>query len=225
MKEIKNLLNKNNILATTHYVPLHLSKYYLKKSSTISLSNAENFGNNILRLPLYNNLDTTGCHAICNIIGSYIKYNIIHITHSNINLSQIDKIIDLKAQFWEYSRDSQLEWIKNNIKDDDTHFLLFKEEKLIGYGLNMKKNYNIVDSIIIDKTYRGRGFGYKLVQSILKFIINNGFLLCEKHNIKFYEKFGWIEDNHIKIVGKDCKDNLCKMKYNLYNDEIIIKYN
>ncbi len=47
-----NHLKKKGILAVFHYVPLHTSDFY-KKKSKLKLPNAERFGNCLLRLPLF----------------------------------------------------------------------------------------------------------------------------------------------------------------------------
>uniref|UniRef100_A0A6C0AXA2 N-acetyltransferase domain-containing protein n=1 Tax=viral metagenome TaxID=1070528 RepID=A0A6C0AXA2_9ZZZZ len=221
LKEIKNLLKLNDILSTTHYVPLHISKYYKTHFGEISLLNSENFGKNILRLPLYNSLTIEYCNDICNVITSYIKHNFFHIKHSQLNYEYLDMIIKLKSQFWNFSKDSQLKWINKNVNKNDIHILLFEKEKLIGYGLIMKKNCNIVDSIIIDQNYKSKGYGGKLIQYITNYIQYSGFLLCEEKNISFYEKYGWLQNNNLEIIGKDVRDNLYKMSYKLIQNNIM----
>lgn len=71
LNKIKNILKKNNIISCTHYIPLHLSKYYLENFEEKKLKNAENFGKNILRLPIYFNLDLKYVELICNIIYNF----------------------------------------------------------------------------------------------------------------------------------------------------------
>ena len=63
----------------------------------------------------------------------------------------------------------------------------------------MNRNCKIIDSIIIDKLNRGFGYGGELIRYITKFIESRGFLLCEKHNINYYKKYGWKIDTNLKI--------------------------
>jgi dTDP-4-amino-4,6-dideoxygalactose transaminase len=51
-------LKKKRILAVFHYLPLHLSEYYLKtlKNVTQTLPNSEKYANQLLRLPLFYSL-------------------------------------------------------------------------------------------------------------------------------------------------------------------------
>ena len=82
----------------------------------------------------------------------------------------------------------------------------------------MERSCKIIDGIIIDEKYRGKGYGGILLKNIMGKIRNNGFLLCEEQNVKYYEKYDWIMDNSLKIVNKEIKKGLYKMKYKL--DEI-----
>tara|TARA_Y100000389_G_C17391276_1_gene480015 strand:- start:679 stop:1089 length:411 start_codon:yes stop_codon:yes gene_type:complete len=133
----------------------------------------------------------------------------------------LDLIINLKSQFWNFSKESQLNWIGKNVKNDDIHILLFEKDKLIGYGLIMKRNCNIIDSIIINEDYRLKGYGGKLIRHITNYIQQDGFLLCEKKNISFYEKYDWCVDNNLKIIDKDVRDDLYSMSYKLINTNVL----
>jgi dTDP-4-amino-4,6-dideoxygalactose transaminase len=69
----KNLLKSNGVLSTKHYIPLHLSSYYIKTfGETKKLPNAENFGEKILRLPIYFSIKKSEVEFIINIIKNYI---------------------------------------------------------------------------------------------------------------------------------------------------------
>ena len=56
LQKMRLFLKFHQILATTHYLPLHKSKYYLSFNDEIFLQSAEKFSSNLLRLPLYHNL-------------------------------------------------------------------------------------------------------------------------------------------------------------------------
>ena len=218
--EIKKYLKKNKIIANTHYVPLHNSIYYKNNFDHITLPNSVKFGDNLLRLPLYHGLKIEDTKKICDLINNYFKFDIEYIKHKEINNQKIKDIINLKSQFWLYDYDSQKKWIKENVKLEDEHILIYKESQLLGYGLILKRNCNIVDSIIVNEKYRGMGYGGYLINFINNKIEDNGFLLCEKHNISYYKKYGWKKDNNIKIFNKKIKDNLYFMKYNLKINDV-----
>ena len=71
LNKIKDILKKNNILSSTHYIPLHMCKYHLENFDNKNLPNAEKFGKCILRLPLYYDLEFNNVDLICNIIKKY----------------------------------------------------------------------------------------------------------------------------------------------------------
>jgi GNAT superfamily N-acetyltransferase len=78
----------------------------------------------------------------------------------------------------------------------------------------LNRNCKIIDSIIVDKNNKNFGYGSILIKYITNYIKHNGFLLCEKKNINFYKKHGWIIDNTINIINKNINNNLYKMVYN-----------
>jgi len=151
-------------------------------------------------------------------IKDFFYLDVKEIKHLDLISKERMEIIELKMQFWNYDIESQKKWIKENVKDNDKHILLYNENILIGYGLIMERNCKIIDGIIIDENYRGKGYGGILLKNIIEKIRNNGFLLCEEQNVKYYEKYDWIMDNSLKIVNKEIKKGLYKMKYKL--DEI-----
>ncbi len=218
---IKKYLKKNGITSNTHYVPLHNSSYYINNFDDIILPNSKRFGDNLLRLPLYYDLKIENTKVICNLINNYFMFDIEYIHHKEINSKKIKDIIGLKSQFWLYNYDSQISWIKKNVKPHDVHILIYKDSQLIGYGLILKRNCNIVDSIIINEKYRGMGYGGYLINFINNKIKANGFLLCEKHNILYYNKYGWEQDVNIKIFNKKVENNLYMMKYKLKINDIL----
>ena len=222
---LKKFLNKNNIQSYTHYISLHESEYYKNNFGHISLPNSEIFSNNLLRLPLHSNLSISDCNYICKCINSFYNYNILSITYNNLSEKNIDDIINLKSQFWKYNNESQMEWIQNNMKMNDINIMIYNnEKKLIGYLLIMIRNCYILDSVIIDEKYRGCGFGNIIMKYTMKlFLKKNGFLLCEKNNISFYEKYGWKCKDEIVIKNKENNNNLQKMIFD-NNNINIFKY-
>jgi dTDP-4-amino-4,6-dideoxygalactose transaminase len=219
LKELQSYLKMNNIQSYTHYNPLHKSEYYRKNfKEKKELKNAEKYGNRLLRLPLHNNLSNKDIEKVCMRIKDYFYLDVKEVKHLDLILKERMDLIELKKQFWNYDIESQKKWIKENVKDNDRHILLYKENVLIGYGLIMERSCKIIDGIIIDEKYRGKGYGGILLKNIMGKIRNNGFLLCEEQNVKYYEKYDWIMDNSLKIVNKEIKKGLYKMKYKL--DEI-----
>lgn len=68
-----SLLKENNILSVFHYISLHSSAYYIKKHDGRALSNADNYTECLLRLPMYFDLELTEVEMICRLIKKYYK--------------------------------------------------------------------------------------------------------------------------------------------------------
>ena len=56
LQNMKKYLKDNNIMTTTHYIPLHKSKYYTSNYSDIELPNSERFEKTLLRVTLFNSI-------------------------------------------------------------------------------------------------------------------------------------------------------------------------
>jgi len=61
------------------------------------------------------------------------------------------------------------------------------------------KNVGHIEDIVIDKKYRGKGYGKELILYLINFCKENNcykiILNCEEKNKKFYEKSGFINKN------------------------------
>jgi dTDP-4-amino-4,6-dideoxygalactose transaminase len=68
--KVINALKKEDIHAVFHYLSLHKSEYYLKNNENYELVNSDIFTDNLLRLPLYFELETAQVEKICKIIAS-----------------------------------------------------------------------------------------------------------------------------------------------------------
>ncbi len=68
-------------------------------------------------------------------------------------------------------------------------------EKLIGFGRAVTDDVfrAVIEDVIVDEAYRGQGVGGELVRQLLQRLIHveEIALVCEDHNIAFYEKYGF----------------------------------
>ena len=114
-------------------------------------------------------------------------------------------------------------WFFKNVNKNDEHCMIFNNKKLIGYGLLKNiSNYFILDTIIVDREYRNKGFGKKIVNSLVSNIKKPIFLLCKEKNIPFYSKLGFSINNKINFIDKDI-NNLKIMLKNNINLKIMLK--
>ena len=56
------------------------------------------------------------------------------IKNSNISQEELTDICKIKSAFGDYSFESQVKWINENIKSNDMHFLVYENNKLIAYA-------------------------------------------------------------------------------------------
>ena len=124
------------------------------------------------------------------------------IKHKNIENSQLKDICQIKSIFGNYTLESQLNWIENNIGSDDIHLLIYDNYKLIAYTnlieetlLINNENINIlgIGNVCVDE--KGKNKGTLLIKNVNKFLYDNqkiGLLFCKKNLIPFYKKTDWI---------------------------------
>ncbi len=131
--------------------------------------------------------------------------------------NEIKQICLLKDKQWRYGANSQVKWFKNNIKKFDIHNLFYIKSKLVGYTLlrkrtfkidNLKKNimYLLLDTLIIDKKFRGMKFSDLLMSFNNTIIKQSGFfsfLICNNKLVSFYKKNNWIKLNKKKFNVAD----------------------
>jgi len=132
-------------------------------------------------------------------------------------------ICKFKNLYWNYGIDSQLSFFKKYMREQDKHFLILHFDKIIGYGCVRPRRFNYIDTILIDKDYRGYGYGGKLMKWIME-EESKKLLLCKNENIGFYEKYGFIIQNRIHFIDKDIK-GLNVMTYGIKKGRVLkLKY-
>ena len=125
------------------------------------------------------------------------------------------EICKLKNTFWKWSLKKQIKWYKLFVKKNDLNNLLIFNGMLVGYNLLRNRNafqgkkkisYFYLDTFIINKKYRKKGFGevlIKLNNHIIKKSSKHSFLICPKKTISFYKKYGWEKLKDKDFVIKD----------------------
>lgn len=123
------------------------------------------------------------------------------IKHSNIDEGTLQEIVKIKQLSWDYSYESHLNWIRDNIQDDDLHFILYENGELVAY-----MNIVNVDVMIDNASYqsmgignvcaasKGRGYGKEIMNELNRYLLevdSIGILLCKTPLIPFYQKFNW----------------------------------
>jgi len=146
---------------------------------------------------------------------------------NKINKRLINKISKLKNQQWKHGVKSNIKWFQEKIEEDDIHFILFNESKIIAYNCLRKKKFltkqkikntlYIFDSLIVCKKYRNKGLGKFITIANLIFLNKlklKSFLLCKKEKLPFYQNIGWKFYKNIRIKLTNHSSNNLKMFYN-----------
>ena len=126
------------------------------------------------------------------------------VRHSDMKSDEIQKIISVKQQYWDYSFESQMKWINDNLFDDDYHLWFeLNTGEIIAYlnivNLDVRvdesnKRLLGIGNVCVDKNVLGNGLGKLLMQTANYYIKNTNevaILLCKKHLLGFYQKAGW----------------------------------
>jgi len=89
-------------------------------------------------------------------------------------------------------------WLANSIKNN-TLFVMKKNNTIVGFvSLNEKNKRGNIDFIVVDKSFRGRGFGSALLSQTHRWFVSKGYdavqAVAQKENViacKMYEKCGY----------------------------------
>ena len=126
-----------------------------------------------------------------------IKFSLLSIKTKDLKKEEILSICKLKNTYWPWTITKQLEWYKKTAKKTDINNMLLINNKLVGYTLLRKRKaiknnksfiYYYLDSFIVHKKFRKKGFGEILIlfnNKILNKLKSHSFLSCLKKNNSF----------------------------------------
>lgn len=154
-----------------------------------------------------------------------------YIFHKDITENELLEVIKIKSIAWPYSLENQLQWIKDNIEDDDIHVLLMDEKNDVKAYLNMiaivfKINGKINSGFGIGNVCaleKGKGWGKELIISVNSYLKDNGqigILFCKQVLVKFYSENDWNLIENEKIILKKAFENI---KCMISNKELNLK--
>jgi len=132
------------------------------------------------------------------------EFRVNYVKNSLIASDMIEKIIELKKQYWNYSSESHKKWIEDNINDDEYHLWIEnKGGEILAYlnivflKIQFDDNFEEVigiGNVCVNNKTSGKGIGLLLMQ-ICNYYINchekRATLLCKKKLSSFYQKSGW----------------------------------
>jgi hypothetical protein len=153
--------------------------------------------------------------------------SIKYLVHNEIEDKDLQSVIDIKSIAWPYSVENQLQWIKNNISNEDVHVLLLDENDAVTAYLNMiaidfeingKKHSGFgVGNVCASE--KGSGNGANLMREINRYFVENkkiGLLFCKEGLLGFYKKQGWylIPDEKIAVEGINKHTHIMILNFN-----------
>jgi predicted GNAT family N-acyltransferase len=112
----------------------------------------------------------------------------------------LDKVLQLKMQFWPYPLASQRKWVAEHVAAHDLHVLALEEnDTLLGYArvtYDEERGCCIVDTVCVGKAAQHRGIGSLVMRAVSGAILAQGragLLSCEAGLVGFYARCGWRE--------------------------------
>jgi len=160
------------------------------------------------------------------------------IRHKEITPEDVDKIIKLKSQHWNYSYESQYKWLYDNIIENDFHLMIENSlHELLAY-LNIVyldiecddkiKSHLGIGNVCVEKKLKGQGYGIFLMHIsniILKQLKRPGVLICKNNLADFYSKANWFRYNGIIYINGNKFNDLCFFNYKSESKKINIPKN
>jgi hypothetical protein len=136
------------------------------------------------------------------------------IQHLFLDSKTLHDIIEVKRLSWNYSLEDHLNWIEKNIREDDYHFLLIEDDKLVAYinlvNVVVSKGDNLIPFLGIGNVCsreKGLGYGKSIMLELNNYMIANelrGILFCQASLVRFYSKYGWSIINNLHPVPSVC---------------------
>ncbi|WP_410510256.1 N-acetyltransferase [Methanosarcina hadiensis] len=166
------------------------------------------------------------------IAGAYLLKDWKQIEKENVETSNdimLPEILRIQAEGFKYERQGEI--TKHSKKFREIFYVIKNQDKIVGYCayylkpmLSFKglKKKSVIFSIAIDKEFRHKGFGRKLLEeSIKEMKVNNVSAISLYVNInntpavKLYEKSGFLVVKEVEnVCGK--KERCYKMEFKLF---------
>lgn len=163
------------------------------------------------------------------------------VKHVDLSVAEKLQIAELKNQHWPYGIESQLQWMKENINDNDYHILGIDAltTNLLAYITIVQLKVVIdgitkpmlgIGGVCISKEIEHSGYGKILTKTAETFIQKrnlHGILLCKDELVHFYKKVGWklIVFKQAEVAGSKYTHNVMCIGPAFVCDTIVIDRN
>ncbi|MBT0573046.1 hypothetical protein [Riemerella anatipestifer] len=153
-----------------------------------------------------------------------MSYIVEVLKHSSLLEDKLKEIIEIKSIRWKYTYEEHFNWIKENIRLNDYHVLVYLDGKLVAYTnfVNVLVQINNEDIPFMGvgnvcTSISGKGYGNLLMEEVRNILINKGWsgiLFCKENLIPYYKKFLWRKVDKNDILNKlDTKVNIMIINY------------
>lgn len=151
------------------------------------------------------------------------------IKHKDLTPALLEMVCKIKSTSWNYSLNEQKHWIAENIKEEDLHILLMKDEEYVAYlnliQIKLKINGNNNEAYGVGNVCaaeKNKGFGMELMKLTNKFLLDEkriGLLFCKPNLIKFYRKVDWVLLKNSQLELAFEKKNILAFMFNFESIE------
>lgn len=122
---------------------------------------------------------------------------------------------------WKRSETARLRSLENSCDTLPTCLILLQDNTVIGHAklstIPSIKDSCFIESVVISKNLRGKGYGTYLMKKVEEFCKNelhlNSIHLSTKGQEKFYSKLGYIECQPISIYGSSISNQFEKSQF------------
>ena len=157
-------------------------------------------------------------------------YSIYTVKHSEATTLDLERAITLKSVAWPYPKDSQMQWMKDNLKPEDIHVFLQEDGEDVAY-LNIAMVKATINGIIttcagIGNVCSSRKGGGKNLMIITNDFITDlnipGILFCRDKLVRFYNKYNWFLLRSEQVIFSHLEEGINTMVYNLDTDCTVV---
>jgi len=118
--------------------------------------------------------------------------------------NNIIRLLQAISDFYPSSNNLEMIWSEFINQNNLTAYCFFDKDELIGFGTfiiekKVRGGHTAhIEDIVVDSAFRGRGFGKKIIQTLIeeanKLHCYKATLACKKHNVDFYKSCGFNEN-------------------------------
>lgn len=157
-------------------------------------------------------------------------YSLYTVKHSEATPLDLDRAISLKSVAWPYPKESQIQWMRENLKPEDLHVFLMQYGTDVAY-LNIAMVYVTINGTLtlcagIGNVCSSRKGGGKTLiinaNRLIEELNIPGVLFCRDKLVGFYDKYNWKLIKSEQVTLNHLGEGINTMVLNLDTDCTIV---